>query len=1175
MCRKTLWLNVLLFVLVVGLAASPAVGQAVYGSIFGTVTDQTGAAIPGATVTITDMGKGTVSEVTTNVDGNYTKQRLIPGRYQVKISAAGFKTFIQEVDVRADVASRLDAQLEAGAVTEEITVTAEAPVLKTDRADIATTFAERQVEELPIFERNFTAFQLLTPGTQRLMWQHAAAENPQGSIQIMVNGQHFSGTSFQLDGTDNRDPILGIIVINPTLESVTESKITTQNYDAEFGQALAAVVTAQTKSGTNELHGSAFWFRRNDTTSARNPFTQATPNPLTGKTIPDTLWNQFGGSLGGPIIKNKTFLFGDYQGTRSKVGRSVLAFVPTAAQRAGDLSAFLQPAAAGAPMVMTTTGQMVPFQVNMIFDPTTGDPMTGANRQVFADPTRATPANPLGLNIIPTNRLSAQAQRLLQLLPGPNRPDLTANNFSSGGAGVFDANQLNLRGDHYWTTNFHLFGRYSYARYDQSGPGLYETPGGPPIGGPGLGTDGFAGISATRNHSIAAGFDYTLSSSVITDFRFGFFQYRVRVSPNGLGTTPATDVGIPGLNLDDFSSGMPAFFINGTGSFAFGYGLSDRLGRCNCPLLQDEKQWQWVNNWNYLRGNHAVKFGADIRYADNLRVPSDAHRAGELSFEPARTTLPGVGGGLGLAAFLLGDVSNFSRYVSSATDAGETQHRWFFYGQDTWRVTPKFTFNFGLRWEIYFPQKMTRDGGGGFVDIDTGETLVAGIGDIPRDFGVENTFTNFAPRLGMTFQLTEKTVLRLGYGRSYDIGVFGSIFGHSVTQNLPVLARQNLNPAQNFQAVFGLAAGPPAFTQFFGLTAPPNRGGTPNTSLPSTGRFFTPDGVNPFIQPEKMRLGAVDAWNVTLQHQLTPTLSLEAAYVANKGTHVFTDNAPDYNLNQATLVGFLQGLSTNDRRPFFRRFGWSQDLRYHANDASNNYHSLQVKVDKRLSQGYNFLAHYTWSRSLNFDSDYYPIDPRLNYGLADFDRQHYFVLTNLWELPFGRGQKFLGDASRLVDLIIGGWQINSNTTWASGLPFSPGMAGCGALRDTGPCRPHQVGDPDVSDPSQFGWFRVGIDTSGSPWQTPARGTFGSAGRNSLRGPRFFQTDMSFFKNVALTETVKLQFRAESFNIFNHVNLGNPDSCVNCNPATDGKIFSTAFFNNALQRQWQFALKLDF
>src|SRR2546422_10568078 len=292
--------------LAISLWTPPASGQAVFGSIFGTVTDPSGAAVAGAKVMVTSATKATTVEATTNADGNYSVTHLIPDVYNVRAEGSGFKAFeAKGIVVSADAAARVDGQFQVGGSTETVEVTAESPQLKTDRSDVAIEFNQRYVEDLPVLNRNFTSFELLSPGTQKLVgWSHAATENPQGGQQIFVNGQHFSGTGFELDGTDNQDPILGIIVVNPNLEAIQESKIALQNYDAEFGKAVAGLVTVQTKSGTNDLHGSAFWYRRTDATQARDPFTQSTPDAVTGRLLPSARWNQFGGTVGGPILKD-------------------------------------------------------------------------------------------------------------------------------------------------------------------------------------------------------------------------------------------------------------------------------------------------------------------------------------------------------------------------------------------------------------------------------------------------------------------------------------------------------------------------------------------------------------------------------------------------------------------------------------------------------------------------------------------------------------------------------------------------------------------------------------------------------------------------------------------------------------------------------------------------------
>jgi hypothetical protein len=1120
------------------LAAS---AQAVYGSIVGTVVDSSGAGVPNAKVTITDLNRSVSFATDTNESGFFTQRSLIAGRYQVRIEATGFSTYLQEVRVSVDQETTVDVKLQVGQLSETVEVTGGAPLLKTERSDVATTFSEKTVASLPILNRRFTAFELLTPGVQATTSQTASSEDPQGSYRKVVNGQSFAGSSHLLDGTDNHDALLGLIVINPTIESLTEAKITTANYDAEFG-ATAGVISAQTKSGTNDLHGALSHFLRNDAFMARNPFTQFQKIPGTDRYIPVTQWNQFGGALGGPISRNNLFFFGDYQGTRRNTGGSALLRVPSAAERQGDLSE---------------------LGVN-IFDPASGP--TPAERAQFQG------------NRIPAGRLSPQAQSLLRLIPLPNISGTVRDqpNYVGSGTIRFNEDLMNTRWDYYLSGNTQVFGRYSLADYRMDSPGIF----GELAGGRGFDEVApFAGVSRTRNQSIAAGFNHTFGSNLLTDFRFGWFRYRVNVDPGGGDENPATDAGIPGLNFDDFTRGMPAFLLNGYGpggntgnQFNFGYAL--QFARCNCPLRQNERQFQFVNNWTTLQGNHTLKFGADIRHAMNLRIPSDRHRAGELQFNAARTQGP-TGGGSALASFLLGDVSVFERYVSTITDAEERQNRWFFYGQDQWKATRKLTVNYGVRWEIYRPQTVTGPGKGGFVDVDTGEVLVAGTPGVGLDLDVQGTWTTLAPRLGIAYRAAEKTVLRMGYGRGYDIGIFGSVFGHNVTQNLPVLGIQSMQPTRNFDAVFNLSQGPPGLDPATILNRQPTG---PN------GRPMLPNGVTAFILPKKLRLPTNDAWNLTIQHQLRDDLAVEAAYIGNKGTHVFAGFGGDYDFNQATIEGFGT-LTTNQRKPFFNRFGWSQNFRYYGSDADSNYHGMQLKAEKRFSRGYSLLSHYTWSRAFNYTNTYYNIDRRLAYGPNDNHRRHVFNLNGVWELPFGNRRKYLADAAGVLDAFVGGWQVNTVFTWQSGLPFTPSYRDCNADRDTGWCRPDLVGEWKPENQTAEAWFittPLGPDgrvtpltTNGltlGPWRRPERGTFGTVGRNRLLGPSFSQWDVSFFKNFVVTEGVRAQFRAEAFNFLNTVNLANPNACVDC-PGTAGRI--TNIFQLATMRQWQFGLRLEF
>jgi hypothetical protein len=801
--------------------------------------------------------------------------------------------------------------------------------------------------------------------------------------------------------------------------------------------------------------------------------------------------------------------------------------------------------------------------------------------------------------------LSRQAQALLAKIPLPNTTRSTAflDNFFSSGNNTLDSNGFDVRSDFVASSKVNVFGRYSFQQFKRSGPGLFGID----IGGHALPSDpsvgDFAGNSSVRNQSIAAGFDYTFGPTWLTDVRFGYMRYRVNVSPGGLGTTPATDAGIPGVNLDAVTSAMPAFTIQqpgGASELLFGYSL--HVNQCNCPLLEQEHQYQFVNNWTNIRGKHSIKFGADVRYAYNLRVPSDSHRAGQFDFnnDAAQGAIGGTpDGGAGLAGFLLGMPSHFERYVSNSLNAYETQPRLFFYGQDTIHWTSKLTVNLGLRWEIYRPESAAGTAGGGWVDLATGEMRVAGQTGVDLRGNTSTSFKHFAPRLGIAYQANSKTVVRLGYGRSFDIGVFGSIFGHAITQNLPVLGAQQLN-SNTGGFVFNLAQGPPAFdpaTKLGGTLATSNCNAITDPSgvvggkftpdkpqcLGVNGRPLVPDNVFSRARPFNNRLPTVDQWNVTVQRQVTSSISATLAYVGNKGTHTFAGGGPAYGANDPTVVGFASGVPKNNRRPFYNKYGWTQNIDYFGNDADNHYNSLQATVEKRFAGGLSFQGSYTFQHSTNYDGSYYNIDRRVAYGPNDDYRNHMFILTQIYDLPFGHGKRWAGNLGRAADLIVGGWSINSATVIGSGLPFTPHPDSCDSSIDAGPCRANMVGS--VKDGTRSGnpeaagyWFQTtgGVKLSspgktGGPWAQPAVETFGNVGRNTFRGPKFFNTDFSVFKTFTVTERFRTQFQFNAYNVFNHVNFDRPNSCVDCSNA--GSITGLAF--GSTMRRLQFGLKLSF
>ena len=426
-----------------------ALGQGVYGTIAGNVTDSSGAAVPNATVTITNVAKGVTVTAATNETGNYEQTHLLNGSYEVKIEHTGFKTYSQRIDVLVNAVSQVNAVLEVGSVNENVTVTASAvPLLETERTDIAHNLNETSIENLPVYGRNWSSLLFLSPGTQSTGIP-APQENAMQSFRFSVNGQFFSGTTYQLDGVDNKDWVVGLLIIVPNLDGISETKVMTESYDAEYGTAAAGVMTAFTKSGGNAVHGSAFWYRRNSDLNARDPFAQAQLLPGSNRLVPPTLWNQFGGSVGGPIRRNKTFFFGDYQGTRQKNGGSATARVPTQAERSGNMSD-------------------LGINIYQPFGPG-GTFLNPAQRVQFPN------------NTIPTSMISPQALNLLSLIPLPNLPVTgAAPNYAASGEQIINSDTFDTRVDNVQTEKLHMFGRYSWQKYFTEQPGLFAAAAGRP-----------------------------------------------------------------------------------------------------------------------------------------------------------------------------------------------------------------------------------------------------------------------------------------------------------------------------------------------------------------------------------------------------------------------------------------------------------------------------------------------------------------------------------------------------------------------------------------------------------------------------------------------------------------------------------------------------------------------
>src|SRR5215472_7312137 len=1060
--------------------------QAVSGNIFGTVLDPSGAVITGADVTLLNTGTSVTRTTTTNASGNYSATDLAPGTYQVTITKTGFSKFVQQnVTVAVAQSTRVDAQLQVGQETQQVTVTEAPPGVETDRAEVQSQMSQRQIQDLPVLNRNFTNLTLLVPGATLNTFQHAPSENPQQSTLVNTNGQEFAGTNYLLDGMNNNDQVLGITMVNPPIDSVGNLVISTSNYDAEYTQAGGAVVNVSTRAGSNEIHGSAFEFLQNNIFQARDSFTQGlhapgTPEPP-DRGIPALRWNQFGGSFGGPIKKNKIFAFGDYQGTYRRIGGSQSLRVPTAAERTGNLSDL------GVP----------------IYDPQSGDP-DGTGRTLFTG------------GIIPSNRISAPAANLLSNLPLPNiaASNPSANNYATSNVESFDTNQFDVRGDHYVTDKFRYFARYSFRQASITAPGPFGL-----YGGPAYPAWGFTGASNARHQNVAADASYVISPKTLTEVRFGMSRYRVAVSALDQNQQLATTVGIPGLNDPNRPDtwGLPDLNINGAGGFSMGYS-------CNCPLQQRETVFDYVNNWTRIMGNHTIKFGGTAELAWNQRLPSDNHRAGVYAFAPSVTSLAtDPSSGLGLASFELGLPSSFNRFAQLSTTQEDRQNRMFYFVQDTWRATQKLTINFGLRWDTWFPDYSLNSGQGGRYDVTNNIVYVAGVGGVSKSGNAETQWLNLSPRFSAAYAVNQKTVVRAGYGRSYFPGTFGWSFNNMAADVYPSIVNQALPAPSPFQAVFPLATAPP--TVVF-------------PTIPSNGMLPLADGIGVSYIPANQKIPSVDQWNLTVERSLAQDLNVFVAYVGNVGRHL----NGGFQLNAA-----IPGPGPFDpRRPLFNKFGITQGIFDKCNCTSSNYNALQIRAEKRFTRGYSVLASYTWSKKLDYGEFGTPTDQynaHFDYGPASFDRTHVFTLAHTLELPFGQGRRYMAHANRFAEGLLGGWDFRGITTVESGLPFSPSLNNNANLNSDMSTRPNVIGNPYAGiDQNRNSWFNP------AAYAAPGLYLFGTAGNNSLRGPGLFEMDLSLDKSFLIVEKYRVEFRWEVFNALNHTNLALPVTAIDSGAA---------------------------
>lgn len=1106
-----------LFILV---SPSLAFGQAVTGSIVGSITDNNGAAVPGAKVTITETNTGIVRNVTTNEDGSYVMPYLPPGSYRLEVEKSGFKKFAQtNIPLATGDKLRVNVALEVGQLTETVEVSTTASLLQTESAEVNQSFEAKKIAELPLNGRNFQSLLTLVPGVQPSNAQVGVFDNPQGTQFLQVNGQNNSANNFQIDGVDNNEPLLGLVVQIPPAEAIQQFSVSTSNYDAEFGRAVGAVVNVTTKPGTNEFHGSLFEFHNNSAFKARNFFQLQGQRNSDGKLkTPNAIKNQYGGTFGGPIIQNRTFFFGDYQGQNQRISRvPIVTTVPTQAFRNGDFSA-------------------LPANT-FIYDPGTdiNNPIALASRQPFTG------------NRIPTNRLSPVAQNILKFIPLPNLPGINNNYLAPAIPFELDTHSFDARVDHQFSDRMNFFVKYNYFQSRMADPGLFGEAGGPTA----TGDANSLASGKGRNQVVTLNLTRTFSSTLTTEARFGFTRYFIDARGPGFDKDLSKDVGINGSNdTGPAHKGLAIIAIDGFPQI----GMST-----NMPTINADNIFNWINNWTKVSGRHTLKWGADIRRQrlDRLQIQgtSSFGPRGRFAFAPG-TTLGGVTQantlGNSFASFMLGLPDVIGRAIFTTTPTNRSSNL-FFFGQDTWQVNRKLTLNLGLRYEIYTPITSRLPAGQGNYDPETNNLLVAGVGQVGLSAGVKMDKNNFAPRVGFAYRFGDKdrNVIRGGFGISYFTARFG-FTGGTLSTSFPVIADQQIGVAADNRA-----AGPfnniPAFTPI---------------PIPSSGIINPAPNIGLFAIPFENNMPQVLSYNLTAQREIMPDLSVEVSYVGNRGY-----NQPYNRQLMASQPGTgLAGVPLN------QKFGRTATTTLRAYGVDSWYNALQASVEKRLTKNYSFTAAYTWSRSIDYTSNNgglgNPIVLAFNKAVSDFDRKHGLTLSHLIELPFGRGQKFL--SSGPASVILGGWQLNGIFQAFSGRPFSVTMSN--AQLNGGPSnaqRPDQLRYPSISGLVGTGtqWFDV--TAFAAPPATPAR--YGTAGRNTLRGPELINYDFSVFKSFAITEKTRLEFRTEFYNLTNTPHFGQPAGNFST-PGTFGSITSTiaaSGVGGAGEREVQFALRFLF
>jgi hypothetical protein len=1083
--------------LLLTLACPLAFGQAVKGALLGTITDANGAAASGATVTATETRTNIALTTVTNQDGNYVFSNIKDGIYRVEATLKGFKKVVRdEVTVDVNTTVRIDLAMQVGEVSETITVEAgAAAILQTDRADTGRLLESKQVSELPLgFNRNFQGLLVTVPGATRPTRPHSQFFNSQDSLESKVNGQSRLSNNFMIEGVDDNEKTGLLQVLIPAADAIESVSISTSNFDAEFGRAGGAVSSVTLKSGTNNIHGSAFFFGNNN-----NGWLQA-GDYFTHGTAP-THYRQAGATIGGPIKKNKLFYFGDYQYTTDTRGVVNRLVVPYPEWFGGDFS-------------------KVPTK---IYDPATGNP-DGTGRTQFAG------------NIIPASRISPIAKKLLSFLQPPNIAGAALGNQNYVFNEVFTkkTQAFDTKINYNINEKNVLSYRFSFQRPDVFQPSAYGIYGGPNSGG------GFGGTGTQNTISTAANYTHTFSPTLILEARFGVSWYHNVATTAADGLKTSSEVGIPGVNLDNFSSGLTTINISGFTGPVLGFVNS-------LPWDRGEKTYLGTGILTKLWGNHSIKFGEEIRHNRDLllQIQDQGGVRGQFSFNGGRTAIPSDtaaqnGIANAFASFLLDQPSGYSRDLKVLDQVGTKQYNYFTFIQDNWQVSQKMTVNLGLRHEYYTPLVGLVDKGGlsNYNPSDNTER-VAGYGNIPQNLGVKGTWKNFAIRSGISYRINDKMVIRGGYGES--IIPFPD---NSYAFNYPV--KQTFvapSPANGFVPVGSLATGfaPPVL-----FDIPAN--GIIDANLPILKNSAL------YYAPSDLKEGKLHSYNVSFQRQLPWNFTVDTAYVGNFGTGILANldlNAANQ-LGLATFNPTTGAYNDNPARPFFNSYGRTSSITTRV-PTDTHYNALQIKVDRRFTKGLLVTSNYTLSRAITASGDdnggiSTPANPKLDIGRAGFDRTHAFTSSFVWQIPFAN------KTHGFLKAILDGWQLTGIFDARTGTPLDFTTSGTNLHAPGNTQRPNLTGPIKIL--GNFGPGQLYLDTSvfstpGISIQLPGTtdtraqyASFGQLSRNStINGPGYWNIDNSIFKKFQFTERIGGEIRADVFNSLNHPNPGNPNTGV--------------------------------